>query len=161
MRVDALDVVLDAEMAKALGVGIVGPDRAGLLRALPEYDAVSMHVPAIEATKGMCDAEFFSAMADGAYFVNTARGPVVDEAALAEAVSSGRIRAGIDVYNNQPSEKDVDWRPDIAGVDGVYCTHHCGASTDQAQNAVADEVVRMLGLYKGSGTIEHCVNGVA
>ncbi len=161
MDVDAADVMLDAAKAEALGVGLVRSSRADLLEALPAYDAVSMHVPAIDETKGMCDAEFFGAMAEGSFFVNTSRGAIVDEAALAEAVSSGRIRAGLDVYNSQPSEKDVDWLPDIAGVDGVYCTHHCGASTDQSQNAIADEVVRMISVFKESGTVEHCVNGVA
>lgn len=161
MNVSAYDVVLDAEKAAEMDVGYVAASREALLAALPTFDAVSLHVPSIDATKGMCNAEFFAAMKDGAYFVNTSRGPVVDEGALAEAASSGRIRAGVDVYCNQPAEKDVDWKPDIATVDGVYCTHHCGASTDQAQIAVADEVVRMIGLYKDEGRIEHCVNGVA
>ncbi|USN98202.1 MAG: phosphoglycerate dehydrogenase [Phycisphaeraceae bacterium] len=161
MKVSAYDVVLTAEMAKQMGVGYVDATRAALLKALPGFDAVTLHVPAIDATKGMCDAEFFGAMKAGAYFINTSRGPVVNEGALAEAVSSGKIRAGIDVYCNQPAEKDLDWKPDIAAVDGVYCTHHCGASTDQAQIAVAEEVVRMIGLYQSEGRIEHCVNGVA
>jgi len=161
MNVDAADVMLTDELAKQIGVRRVDATRESILAALPNYDAVSMHVPAIDATKGMCNAEFFGAMKEGAYFVNTARGPVVDESSLAEAVKSGRITAGIDVYNNQPSEKDTDWKPGIADVDGVYVTHHCGASTDQAQNAVAEEVVRMVGVYKDSGAIEHCVNGVA
>ncbi|MBZ0173335.1 MAG: hypothetical protein K8E66_13200, partial [Phycisphaerales bacterium] len=161
MMVSAYDVVLTAEKAAEMGVGYIDAKRDALLAVLPTFDAVSLHVPAIDETKGMCNAEFFAAMKDGAYFVNTSRGPVVDECALAEATSSGRIRAGVDVYCNQPSEKDVDWKPDIAAVDGVYCTHHCGASTDQAQIAVAEEVVRMIGLYKDGGRIEHCVNGVA
>lgn len=161
MDVSAYDVVLTAEKAAQLGVRYVDASHEALLAALPGFDAVTMHVPAIEATKGMCDAEFFAAMKDGAYFINTSRGPVVDESALAEAVSAGRLRAGLDVYNNQPAEKDVDWKPDIAGVDGVYCTHHCGASTEQAQIAVAEEVVRMMGLYMHEAQIVHCVNGVA
>ncbi len=161
MDVTAYDVVLTAEKAAQLGVRYLDATREALLAALPGFDAVTMHVPAIEATKGMCDAAFFAAMKEGAYFINTSRGPVVDEAALAEAVRGGRIRAGLDVYNNQPAEKDVDWKPEIAGVDGVYCTHHCGASTEQAQIAVAEEVVRMMGLYIHEAQIVHCVNGVA
>ncbi len=161
MAVSAYDVVLTAEKAAELGVRYVDATRDALLAALPGFDAVTIHVPSIEATKGMCDAAFFAAMQDGAYFINTSRGPVVDEAALAEAVGAGRIRAGLDVYNNQPAEKDVDWKPEIAGLDGVYCTHHCGASTEQAQIAVAEEVVRMMGLYMHEAQIVHCVNGVA
>lgn len=160
MRVSAYDVVLTAARAEELGVGYVDATRSALLGALPRFDAVSLHVPAVEGTKGMCDAEFFGAMKEGAYFVNTSRGAVVDEEALAGAVRSGRIRAATDVYLNQPAEKDTDWKPSIAALDGMYCSHHCGASTDQAQLSVAEEVVRMVGVFQSTGRAEHCVNGV-
>ena len=76
-------------------------------------------------------------------------------------MQTGKIRAGLDVYCDQPSEKDTPWETPVAELDGVYCSHHCGASTDQAQNAVAEEVVRMVRLYKSDRAIVHCVNGVA
>lgn len=161
MKVSASDVLLTPEGVKALGVAYVECTRAAILEALPRFDAVTMHVPAVAETKGMCDAAFFGAMKPGAYFVNTSRGAIVDEAALGEAVKSGRIRAAVDVYQGQPADPIADWSPALRGVEGVYFSHHCGASTDQAQNAVADEVVRMIGLYKSEGRIEHCVNGVA
>jgi D-3-phosphoglycerate dehydrogenase len=161
MKVAASDVMLTREGAAGLGVDHVECTREAILRALPAFDAVSMHVPAVAETKGMCDAAFFGAMKPGAYFVNTSRGAIVDEAALAEAVKAGRVRAAVDVYNGQPAETAADWSPSLRGVAGVYFSHHCGASTDQAQNAVADEVVRIVGLYKAEGRIEHCVNGVA
>jgi D-3-phosphoglycerate dehydrogenase len=161
MKVAASDVMLTREGAAKLGVEHVECTRKAILKALPAFDAVSMHVPAVAETKGMCDAAFFGAMKPGAYFVNTSRGAIVDEAALAEAVKGGRVRAAVDVYNGQPAETAADWSPSLRGVSGVYFSHHCGASTDQAQNAVADEVVRMVGLYKAEGRIEHCVNGVA
>lgn len=160
MKVSAFDVILTAEKARAMGVGYIDATRPDLLAALPAFDAVTLHVPAVEGTKGMCDAEFFGAMKEGAYFVNTSRGAVVVEDALADAVRSGRIRAATDVYLNQPAEKDTDWTTPIAGLDNLYCSHHCGASTDQAQIAVAEEVVRMIGVFKTTGRAEHCVNGV-
>ena len=161
IEISVYDPQMTRDEAEALGVDRIGSSRDDLLAALPRFDAVSMHVPAVESTKGMCDKAFFAAMKDGASFINTSRGAIVDEAALIEAVSSGKIRAGLDVYCDQPSEKDTEWSPAVAGVDGVYCSHHCGASTDQAQLAVAEEVVRMVGLFKSDGTIVHCVNGVA
>jgi D-3-phosphoglycerate dehydrogenase len=161
IRVSIFDPNITAGEVEQLGVDVVDGTRAALLEALPGFDAVSMHVPAIDSTKGMCDAAFFGAMKDGALFINTSRGAIVDEPALIAAVQSGKIRAGLDVYANQPSDKDTPWETPVAKLDGVYCSHHCGASTDQAQLAVADEVVRMVGLYKADRAIVHCVNGVA
>ena len=161
VEVCVYDPQMTRDEAEGLGVERVGSTRDDLIAALPRFDAVSMHVPVVESTKGMCDAGFFRAMKDGASFINTSRGAIADEPALLDAVGSGRIRAGLDVYCDQPSEKDTAWSPAIAGVEGVFCTHHCGASTDQAQLAVAEEVVRMVGLFKSDGTIVHCVNGIA
>lgn len=161
MTISVFDPQMTSDEASKLGVDRVGSTRDELLTALPRFDAVSMHVPAVESTKGMCDGAFFGAMKDGAIFINTSRGAIVDEAALIAASKSGKVRAGLDVYMNQPAEKDTPWSPEVAGVDGVYCTHHCGASTDQAQAAVSEEVVRMVGLLKADGAIVHCVNGVA
>jgi D-3-phosphoglycerate dehydrogenase len=161
VEVCVYDPQMTRDEAEALGVDRVGSGRGDLLEALPRFDAVSMHVPAVESTKGMCDAAFFTAMKEGSSFINTSRGAIVDEPALIDAVKSGRIRAGLDVYCDQPSEKDTAWSPAVAAVDGIYCTHHCGASTDQAQLSVAEEVVRMVGLFKSDGTIVHCVNGIA
>lgn len=161
MTVGVFDPQLTNAQAAELGVERIDSAREALLAALPRFDAVSMHVPAVESTKGMCDAAFFGAMKDGALFVNTSRGAIVDEPALIDAVKAGKIRAGLDVYQSQPSEKDTQWAPGVASMDGIYCTHHCGASTDQAQLSVAEEVVRMVGLFKDDGTIVHCVNGIA
>jgi len=161
MNIGVFDLHITAEQAAELGVDRIDPTREALLAALPGFDAVSMHVPAVEATKGMCDSAFFAAMKYGAIFINTSRGAIVDEAALIAAAKAGKIRAGLDVYQNQPSAKETDWSPEIAGVQGVYCTHHCGASTDQAQAAVSEEVVRMVGMFMADGTIEHQVNKTA
>ena len=107
----------------------------------------------------MCNAEFFGAMKPGAYFINTTRGSVVDEAALREAVASKGIRCGLDVFENEPAA-DGAWSTPTAALPGVYGSHHVGASTDQAQNAVAEVAVEVVKAFKHTGKFMHCVNGV-
>ncbi len=149
---------MTAARAKQLGVRSGGSTRADLLRMLPECDAVTLHVAATGDTNGMCDAEFFGAMKPGAYFINTARGSVVDENALTGAVMGKGIRAGLDVYRDQPATPEADWVNDLASLPGVTCTHHCGASTDQAQEAVAEETVRIVRVFQETGQLENLVN---
>jgi len=149
---------LTAKWARELGVGLVGPTREDLLDSLGDADAVSIHVPLSDDTRGLCNADFFGRMKPGSIFVNTSRGAVVDESALAEAVRSRGLRAGLDVYNDQPSGKQADWKPEIAGIQGVVTTHHVGASTDQAQLAVAQETVRIIRVYQQTGRFENRVN---
>lgn len=161
MKVTAQSRSLTEEMARAMGVGWVKYSREALLERLDEFDAVSIHVPVTDDSKGMCNEEFFKAMKPGAMFINTSRGAIVDEAALSQAVTERGVRAGLDVYQGQPGDAVADWKPGLADIDGVHFTHHCGASTEQAQLAVADEVVRIIRIYGESGRFEHCVNGVA
>lgn len=152
---------LTSDKAERLGVTLIAHDRTGVLARLPEMDAVSVHIPVTDETRGFCDAEYFGAMKPGAYFVNTSRGPVVDEQALMEACKTKGIRAALDVYCDQPATPEADWSPALACQAGVYCSHHCGASTDQAQFAVADEVARLVAVYKDTGGFENVVNAEA
>ncbi|MFI4894480.1 MAG: NAD(P)-dependent oxidoreductase [Phycisphaerales bacterium JB058] len=152
---------LTAGEVERLGATLIGPERDGVLAKLPEMDAVSVHVPVTDETRGSLNAEFFGAMKPGSYFVNTSRGPVVDEQALMEACRTKGIRAALDVYCDQPATPEADWRPEVACESGVYCSHHCGASTNQAQLAVAEEVVRLVQVYKDTGSCEHVVNAEA
>lgn len=150
---------LREDTAVALGIRPIPYTREALYEALGEVDAVTVHVAATADTQGLCGPKFFAAMKPGAYFVNTSRGEIVDEAALVEAVKSKGIRAGLDVYNDQPSSKDCQWKPGIAAIDGtINLTHHCGASTDQAQLAVGDEVVRIVAEWADTGRFLHVVN---
>ncbi|MEO0511874.1 MAG: NAD(P)-dependent oxidoreductase [Planctomycetota bacterium] len=163
MRVGLQSRSLTGSQAAALGVDTVPYAREALLEALPSYDAVTMHVPLTDDSRGMCDGAFFSAMPRGSLFVNTSRGAIVDEDALAEAVRSRGLRAAIDVYRDQPSFKAGVFEPAIRDVvsesgGGVQFSHHVGASTDQAQEAVADEVVRIVRVWRETGAFEHCVN---
>ncbi|MAY74267.1 MAG: hypothetical protein CMJ31_05985 [Phycisphaerae bacterium] len=158
MTVTAQSRSLTQSMAEAIGVSWIPFTREALLEVVPNFDAVSMHVPVTDETRGMCNADFFARMKPGAFFINTSRGAIMDEAALAVAVSERGIRAALDVYNDQPAGKSAEWRPDVATLDGVHCSHHVGASTDQAQLAVAEEVVRIVRVYAESGRFEHQVN---
>jgi D-3-phosphoglycerate dehydrogenase / 2-oxoglutarate reductase len=117
-----------------------------------------VHLPLADTTKKLFGKDFFEAMRPGAYFINTSRGAVVDEAALREAVQSKGLRAGLDVFDNQPAETAGAWDNATVRLPGVYATHHCGASTDQAQTAVAEEAVRVVKVLMESGRAENCVN---
>lgn len=141
-----------------VGATFVGSDRASLLDLASKADAISVHLPGGDATKHTLDAEFFAAMKDGAYFVNTARGTVVDEAALRSAVESKHLRVGLDVYHDQPGTPQTEWSTPTASLPHASLSHHAGASTDQAQQAVAEEAVRIVRVFAESGTWENQVN---
>jgi D-3-phosphoglycerate dehydrogenase len=121
-------------------------------------DAVSVHLAATGETSGFVSKDFFDAMKPGAYFVNTSRAEVVDENALEQAVREKGIRAGLDVFSAEPSGKAGAVEAPLFGLPHVYGTHHIGASTEQAQNAVADEVVRIVASYMQNGHVLNCVN---
>ena len=97
-------------------------------------------------------------MTPGSLFVNTARADVVDHAELAEAVKTRCIRAALDVFANEPPQAAADFRDPIVALPGVYGTHHIGASTDQAQEAIAAEVVRIVRAYAETASVPHAVN---
>lgn len=141
---------------KADALGIARADSPADVAAAA--DIVSVHVALNDATRGMLGADFFGAMRDGATFINTSRGEVIDEAALAEAVAAKGLRAGLDVFANEPSGATGEFSPAIAALPGVYGTHHIGASTDQAQQAIADEAVRIVKVFADTGTVPNVVN---
>lgn len=149
---------LRPESASAMGVRFGGNGRDSLMKMVGQCHAVTVHVALVPETKHMCNAEFFAAMRPGAAFINTSRGGVVDEAALREAVKSKGIRCGLDVYENQPAATQGDFSTPTAQLAGCTFTHHCGASTDQAQAAVGEEVVRIVKVFRETGKVENCVN---
>ena len=97
-------------------------------------------------------------MMPGAFFINTSRGDIVDQAALACAIQDKSLRAGLDVYAREPGGNDTEFTDPIAQLPGLYGTHHIGASTEQAQNAIAEEAVRIVGAYRETGHVLNCVN---
>ena len=121
-------------------------------------DIVSVHVALKPDTKGMINAEFFSAMRDGSYFINTSRGETVDQSALVDAIHAKGIRAGLDVFALEPTSVVADFEDPIANETRVYGTHHIGASTDQAQEAIAAETVRIVKSFKETGQVPNVVN---
>lgn len=128
-------------------------------KVLAEADFITLHVPGGAGTKHLIGREELARMKPTAYLLNCSRGGVVDEAALAEAVESGTIAgAALDVYELEPAVTDNEFKEPIGRVRQVYGTHHVGASTSQAQSAVADEVVRIVRTYMETGETMHCVN---
>ena len=126
-----------------------------------QSDAVTINVAATAETKSLVNAEFLAAMRPGAYLINTSRGTVVDEAALLEAIATKGIRAGLDVYQNEPAGSKGTFDSVLVRTAGVYGTHHVGASTDQAQIAIAHEVIRIVKTFTETGAAPHCVNRLA
>jgi D-3-phosphoglycerate dehydrogenase / 2-oxoglutarate reductase len=142
-------------------------DRLGLtyaqtpLDVARHSDAVSINVAANADTRHLVNAEFLATMRPGAYLINTSRGSVVDEAALEQAVRDGRIRAGLDVFENEPAGGTGSIANAVAKAPGVYGTHHVGASTDQAQVAIAHEVIRIVETFRTTGEVPNVVNRLA
>jgi D-3-phosphoglycerate dehydrogenase len=121
-------------------------------------DIVSVHVALKPDTRALIGPEFFKAMHDGAYFINTSRGETVDQNALVEAIHSKGIRAGLDVFAIEPTSAVAEFTDSIVNEPGVYGTHHIGASTDQAQEAIAAETVRIIQSFKETGQVPNVVN---
>ncbi len=154
MRVVAWSRSLDDERAAVLGVERL----AEPLDVARESDVVSVHVALKPETRGMIDSSFFDAMKEGAYFVNTSRGEVVDQDALRRAIRERGVRAGLDVYASEPTSAAGEFTDDIAREPNLYGTHHIGASTEQAQEAIAAETVRIIRTFKETGRVPNVVN---
>ena len=121
-------------------------------------DILSVHLALGPETKGLIGAELLARMKPGAMFINTARGEVVDHRALAEAVRDKKLRVGLDVFANEPSAATGDFSDELMALPNVYGTHHIGASTDQAQEAIAAETVRIIRTYQETGRVPNVVN---
>ena len=141
------------ERMKDLAIETV-PDLPALAAA---SDIVTLHVPTGSSTKKMIGAEFLSRVRPGAILINTSRGDVVDEAALLTAIAEKGLRVGIDVFEDEPSEGAGEFESGLACHPAVYTTHHIGASTAQAQEAIAAEVVAMVRDYE-KGMARNVVN---
>lgn len=158
MNVVAWSRSLTPDSAKSLGADFGGNSRADLLKMVGACDAISVHAALAPETKGLCNAEFFGAMRKGSYFINTSRGGLVVESALLDAIKQKDLRVGLDVFENQPGTPEADFKTQFADLPGACVSHHSGASTDQAQNAVAEETVRIIHEFKERGTFLNRVN---
>jgi D-3-phosphoglycerate dehydrogenase len=120
-------------------------------------DAVSVHLALTGETRRLVDDEFFRALRPGAIFVNTSRGEVVDTAALKRAISERGLRVGLDVFENEPSSGEGAF-DDVDLAAAVTATPHIGASTDEASEAIAAEVVQIIEVFLKSGRPPGVVN---
>lgn len=154
MPVVAWSRSLTPERASALGVEY----KESPVAVAESSDIVSVHLALNSETRGLIGAEVFNSMRRGSYFINTARGDVVDQAALVQAMKSRGIRAGLDVYAVEPTSSAGDFLDEIAKEENLYGTHHIGASTDQAQEAIATETVRIVREFKETGKVPNVVN---
>jgi D-3-phosphoglycerate dehydrogenase len=121
-------------------------------------DVLSIHLALNADTKGLVNASVLDALKPGSIVINTARAEVMDYAALRNAVREKNLRVGLDVFAGEPSAATGDFKDDIASLPTVYGTHHIGASTDQAQEAIAAETVRIVTSYKDTGKVPNVVN---
>lgn len=138
--------------------GVEYKDFSEMDQVLPLADVVTVHLPATEQTKNLFNKEMFGYMKKGAYFINTSRPSVVDEDALLEAIEEKDLKVALDVFKDEPEQKSGSVSSKLQGHKNVYVTHHIGASTQQAQEAVAEEAVRIIHDYMTSGIIPHWVN---
>jgi D-3-phosphoglycerate dehydrogenase len=140
----------------AAGMGIAF--RPSIIEAARDCDIMSLHLALTPETRGIINAEILDAMRPGSYLINTARAEIVDQAALAQAIESKGIRAGLDVYAGEPAAATGEFGDSIVQLPNVYGTHHIGASTDQAQEAIAAETVRIIRTFKETGKVPNVVN---
>jgi D-3-phosphoglycerate dehydrogenase len=121
-------------------------------------DILSLHLALAPETKAIVNRSLLSKLKPGSYVINTARGDIVDYAALQEAVRDRHLRVGLDVYPGEPSAPAADFVSPIMSMPNVYGTPHIGGSTDQAQEAIAAETVRVVVSYKTTGKVPNVVN---
>ena len=149
MRVIAFDPFLGAERAKELGV-----EKVELKDLFARADVITLHTPLTDKTRNIIGADALATMKDGVRIINCARGGLIDEAALAEAIRDGRVAgAGIDVFETEPATDSP-----LFGLEGVVCTPHLGASTTEAQENVAIQVAEQMSDYLVRGAVSNAIN---
>ncbi|MFN7132497.1 MAG: 3-phosphoglycerate dehydrogenase, partial [Myxococcales bacterium] len=154
MRVVAWSRSLTELKAETLGV-----DRAETVHQVAaQADVLSLHVPFKPELKHLVNRDVLQALKPGAILINTARAELVDQEALLERVKAGTLRVGLDVYPGEPEGGRAEFHNELAKQPGVYGTHHIGASTAQAQEAIAREAVRIVENFVREGTVPNCVN---
>ncbi len=121
-------------------------------------DVLSVHLALNADTKGLVDGSVLERLKPGSYFINTARAEVVDYSALERVVRERDIKVGLDVFASEPTSGTAEFKDTLVAQQNVYGTHHIGASTDQAQDAIAAETVRIVSAYKDTGKVPNVVN---
>jgi D-3-phosphoglycerate dehydrogenase len=121
-------------------------------------DILSLHLALAPDTKNLVNAAVLGRLKAGSIVINTARGEVLDHQALATAIRERGLRVGLDVFANEPTSPTGDFADKVVELAGVYGTHHIGASTDQAQEAIAAETVRIVRCFNETGKVPNVVN---
>jgi D-3-phosphoglycerate dehydrogenase len=149
MHVVAFDPFLSPERAEQLGV-----EKVDLDTLLSRSDFITLHVPLTDKTRNIIDAAAIAKMKTGARIINCARGGLVVEKDLAEALKSGKIGgAGFDVFETEPATESP-----LFGLDNVVCTPHLGASTTEAQENVALQVAEQMSDFLIKGAVTNAIN---
>lgn len=165
-----------ATRAQAFGMKIAGLDKPGrseeqdaliselrvklypdLESMLPECDIVTLHVPANAETSGLVDSDFLGHMHDGSILVNTSRAEVIVAEDLMTALDEKNMWAGMDVFADEPDSGEASYHSPLAQHPRVYGTHHIGASTEQAQEEIAKQVIKVIDRYC-DGQVRNVVN---
>jgi D-3-phosphoglycerate dehydrogenase len=154
MNVIAWSRSLTPERAEEMGVEYCST----VMEVAGKADFISLHLALTDDTRNMVDKPFFEAMKEGAALINTSRAQVINETALLDALNTRGIKAGLDLFGAEPAAKTGEFTDAIASHPSVYGTHHIGASTNQAQQAVADETINIVQQFIKSGTVRNCVN---
>ncbi len=150
MKVIGFDPILTAEAAARIGV-----EKVSLEELFTRADFVSVHAPLTDETRGLVDAQAFAAMKKGVRILNCARGGIVDEAALLEALESGKVAgAALDVFVEEPPPMGHP----LLRHPNVIATPHLGAATDEAQVQVAIDIATQITDFLTDGTIRYAVN---
>jgi D-3-phosphoglycerate dehydrogenase / 2-oxoglutarate reductase len=129
-----------------------------IIQVAEKCDVLSIHLALKPETRGVISSEVLAALKDGSMLINTSRAEVVDEDALYDELKSGRLRAGLDVFSEEPEFKTGEFKSRFQDLNNVYITHHIGASTAQAQMAVAADAVDIVRGYLQKGYVRNWLN---
>ena len=157
MRIMVIASPRRGEAARARLVAVGATEQPSLGALAEKSDYLTLHVPGGAQTRGLVSRDVLARMRPGAVLVNTSRSDVVDEAALIEALDTKELRAVVDVYDGEPASGEARFDSPLARHPNVYGTHHIGASTEQAQLAVADGVTNVIAAFV-DGNVINCVN---
>lgn len=149
MQVIAFDPFLSEEKANEMGIG-----KIEVSELIKRADFITIHTPLTNETRNLIRAETIKTMKDGVYIINCARGGIINEKDLYDALESGKVAgAALDVFEQEPPVNNP-----LVGHDRVVCTPHLGASTQEAQENVAIAVAEQIADYLVHGTIRNAVN---
>ncbi len=160
-RFDGRSDALTPDESNALGFAQPDPGvrlAPSILELAARSDVLSLHLALAPDTRTIVGPAVLARLKPGAILINTARGELVDYAALAEAVRTRGLRVGLDVFEHEPETATGTFHDPVAQLPGVYGTHHIGASTSQAQEAIAAETVRIIRAFAETGRVPNVVN---